>query len=355
MLNFVRQNRIIVKKISLIFSFVAALLLVSCGEATTFTVEGKISDVGVQNMRAIYYADGAVNVLVVPVKDGAFEFEANATEPTMVELFSTNKVLLGRGYVYPGDNIECVLYKSAPYKAKISGNEISERWSKFLLENSEVLESNDTKKINVLVESYINSNKTDLLSTLLLLTEYVTPNNEPMAAKLLAAISPDARPQSLIEGYEALLNRSTSVKANEKLGMISFYSSVDSLKSIVAHSSSYIVVAFSDKDTRNEGEIIDSLRALRERYHNRRLQIADISLDIDTTVWKKSIKNDSATWQQGWVVGAVSSHSIDRLGINRLPFYIVADSTGKQLYRGTSIIDASNEVNKVLKNKSIQK
>ena len=355
MFNFVRQNEIIVKKISIIFSILVAILLVSCGDATTFTIDGKINDGGTQNMRAIYYADGAVNVLVVPVKDGVFEFEANATEPTMVELFSSNKVLLGRAYVYPGDDIECVLYKSAPYKAEISGNEISERWSKFLSDNREVLESNNTEKINALVEGYINNNKNDLLSTLLLLTEYVTPNNEPMAAKLLAAILPEARPQSLIESYEALLDRSTNVKANEKFGMISFYSSTDSLKSILAHSSSYIVVAFTNIDTRNEGGIADSLRALRGRYHDKRLQIADISLDTDTTVWKKSIENDSATWQLGWVVGGVSSHSIDRFGINRLPYYIVADSTGRQLYRGTSIVDVSKEVNEKLKNKTIKK
>jgi len=66
-------------------------------------------------------------------------------------------------------------------------------------------------------------------------------------------------------------------------------------------------------------------------------------------VWKKSIENDSATWVQGWVVGAASAHSIERLGINRLPFFIIADSTGKQLYRGPSVDSVTHRIEELLK------
>lgn len=330
-------------------------LLCSCSDPTTFTVKGEIDGGGTQNMRAIYYADGTTNLLVIPVSDGKFKVEGNLTQPTMIEFFSANKKLLGRGYVEPGDELECKFYKDDLYKAEITGNEVSERWTKFLKDNSKALSSNNTDKINGLIKKYINNNKDDILSTLLLLTEYSTPDNEMEAAKLLSSINPEARPQILIESYEALLDRYTNVKANEKLSMISYYSSTDSLKTIIPYSTSYSVVAFSNNETRNNGEIADTMRSLRDKYHTRRLQVVDISLDTDTLEWKKSIKSDSATWQQGWVVGAVSAHSIDRLGITRLPFYIVADSTGKQLYRGTSLSKVTDEVNEVLKNKMIKK
>ena len=343
------------KKLSFILSLVALFLLSSCSEPTTFTVNGEIDGGGTQKMRAIYYADGAANLLGIDVSNGKFKVEGNLTEPSMIEFFSANKKLLGRGYVEPGDELKCKFYKDSPYKAEITGNEVSERWSKFLRDNANTFASNNPEKINNLVKKYINNNKSDILSTLLLLTEFSTPDNEMEAAKLLSLIDPEARPQSLIDSYEALLDRYTNVKASENLAMISYYSSTDSLKTIVPHSTSYSVVAFSNNETRNNGEIADTMRSLRDKYHPRRLQVVDISRDTDTLVWKKSIKGDSATWQQGWVIGAVSAHSIDRLGITRLPFYIVADSTGKQLYRGNSISKATDEVNQVLKFKSIKK
>lgn len=325
------------------------LLLFSCSNPTTFTVEGEIDGGGTQNMRTVYYANGGVNLLIVPVEDGKFEFEANLNTPTLVEFFSPNKILMGRAYVEPGDEIKCKLYNNSPYKAQIKGNEVSERWSKFLKDNIEITASANTEKINALVADYINNNKTDILSTILLITEFHTLDNSEKASKLLLTIAPEARPQNIIESYEALLDRSYNIKASEKVLAISHYSSTDSLKTFIPHESSYAIIAFSNKDSRNDLDLADSLRLLRNSYHGKRLQVIDMSLDTDTTIWKKSIKNDSATWRQGWVVGGVSALSVERLGIYRLPFFIVADSTGKQLYRGSSIESANSIVNERLK------
>lgn len=343
------------KKLTFIFSLALVLLLSSCGNSSSFNVEGEIDGGGNQNMRVVYIDNGATNLLTIKVVDGKFEFKAEANAPTMLEFYTANKTLLGRAYVEPGDNLECVLYKNSPYKAKIKGNEVSERWSTFLNSNIQTIAGGNIEKINALVSKYINENKTDIVSTLLLLTEYINPENESKSTLLLSSIAPEARPTSLIESFEAMLDRVNNIKANERISMTSYYSSKDSLSTFVPHNSSYAVITFSNKDTRNDGVIADSMRVLRKKYHKKRLQLIDISFDTDTTAWKKSIENDSATWQQGWVVGAASASSIERLGISRLPFYIVADSTGKQIYRGNSIIDASNEVNKVLKNKSIKK
>ena len=337
------------KKANIILAAIMMLVLNSCSDPTTFTAEGRIDGDGTQNMRAVYYADGDVKMLIVPVNDGKFEFEANLNTPTLVEFFSANKSLLGRAYVEPGDKIKCSLYQNAPYKTQVNGNEVSERWSKFLNDNIEITASGNSDKINTLIADYINKNKADVLSTLLLITEYHTPENNEEASKLLLTIAPEARPQDLIESYEALLDHSYNIKASEKLSMISHYSSTDSLKTFIPHESSYTIIAFSNKDTRNGGELADSLRMLRKYYHGKRLQVIDMSLDEDTAIWKKAVKNDSATWRQGWVVGAVSAHSIERLGISRMPFYIVADSTGKQIYRGGEIEKAASMVNERLK------
>ena len=337
------------KKLTFIFSLALMLLLSSCGNSSSFNIEGEIDGGGNQNMRVVYIDNGATNLLSIKVVDGKFEFKATASAPTMLEFYTANKTLLGRAYVEPGDNLECVFYKNSPYKAKIKGNEVSERWSTFLNNNIQTIAGGDIEKINALVSKYINENKTDIVSTLLLLTEYINPENESKSTLLLSSIAPEARPSSLIESFETMLERVNNIKANERISMTSYYCSNDTLATFVPHNSSYAVITFSNKDTRNDGEIADSMRMFRKKYHKKRLQLIDISFDTDTASWKKSIENDSATWQQGWVVGAASASSIERLGISRLPFFIMADSTGKQIYRGNSIEKISQEIKKCIK------
>ena len=337
------------KKLALILAMAVACALWGCGDGTSFTAEGEVEELSSQNMRVVYFANGTTNLLIVPVTDGKFEFKGKIDAPTMLEFYSANKSLLGRAYVSAGDNIKCKLFKNSPYKAQITGNEVSQRWSEWLKENLTTIARGDAAKINAIVAKYINANKNDVLSTLLLLTEYDSSRNGDEAMKLLSAITPDARPKPLIESYEALLERSNNIKARERLSTTSYFSSTDSLKTFAPHETSYSIVTFSNSDSRKDGELSNALRSLRNEYHTKRLQIMEISFDTDTAVWKKSIKPDSATWQQGWMAGAASAHSFERLGISRLPFFIVTDSTGFQLYRGTSLNEAVATIKKQYK------
>lgn len=57
----------------------------------------------------------------------------------------------------------------------------------------------------------------------------------------------------------------------------------------------------------------------------------------------------SAIWLQTWAPGSVASTNIGKLSIPRLPYFIVADSTGAQIYRGPSISTAENTISGKLK------
>ena len=126
------------KKIVFILSFAITLLLSACGDGSTFSAEGTVKDLGSQNMRVVYYSDGT-QLLTVPVKDDKFEFKAEITQPTIVEFYGANKTLLGRCYVDKGDDMECSFIKNSPQRANVKGNDVSERWCKFLNDNIDVL------------------------------------------------------------------------------------------------------------------------------------------------------------------------------------------------------------------------
>ena len=101
---------------------------------------------------------------------------------------------------------------------------------------------------------------------------------------------------------------------------------------------SYSLLAFTD--SRKPDSIISRLRNLRKSLGKRRLKIIEISLTGDSAMWRASVKGDSMNWFQAWAPGSTAAREIRRLAVPRAPFYIVADSTGTQLYRGTSAYSA---------------
>ncbi len=130
---------------------------------------------------------------------------------------------------------------------------------------------------------------------------------------------------------------------------MTFYTTKDTVNTYNPFRFSYSLLCYTDKETRTRENLARDLRQLREKYTERRLAIIDVSLDADTAVWKKAIATDSATWMQCWTPGAVASRQVERLGIPRLPFFIVADSIGQQHFRGGSLSDAEKLIETLAK------
>ena len=97
---------------------------------------------------------------------------------------------------------------------------------------------------------------------------------------------------------------------------------------------SYALLVFNDK--RTPDSISRRLRELRDTLTKRQFQLIEISLAPDSSMWHRMVDNDSSTWHQGWLPGGPSSLHIRRLAVPRTPFYVVADSVGRQCYRGSS-------------------
>ncbi|MBQ7041614.1 MAG: DUF4369 domain-containing protein [Muribaculaceae bacterium] len=329
------------KKICLFFSLILSVLLFSCGDSTEFRIAGVINGMGTQNIKIIYYANGAVRESRAIVIDGKFSVVGNAPEPTLVEIQTTNGVLLGHLMVENGETVECKLENGNRYKASFEGNEVSEKWGKFLTDNSTVLSSDNIDLRNDLIAQYVSKHKEELFSTVLMLTEYYCPNNERTADSILRAISEHARPHSLVEGHEAMFAHVNSATAHNNILPMKIYCKDDSLMTYNPALSSYSVLGFTDDDKSARDSIVPQFKKLSKGKKSRQLKIFDVSLATDTSTWKRITRKDSANWVQCWALGSVRAKGIDRLSIPRLPYFIVVDSTGKQLYRGSSIMRVS--------------
>lgn len=82
------------------------------------------------------------------------------------------------------------------------------------------------------------------------------------------------------------------------------------------------------------------MRRLNKKYSRKQLALLDYSADIDSVDWHIYIENDTVRWNTGWAPAALMAKGLDQLGIVDLPFVLLCDSTGTQLYRGRSVGEA---------------
>ena len=106
------------------------------------------------------------------------------------------------------------------------------------------------------------------------------------------------------------------------------------------------LLVFSDENSGRADSIVPALRRLRKAHTDKALGIIDISLDTDTLAWQSSTRNDTATWDAAWGTGGIASAALRPLAIPRLPYFIVTDSVGSQIYRGASISQALKKIDK---------
>lgn len=314
------------------------LVAAACSKSEDFTVKGKIADGATMNVRAIYYEDGKMQNSVFPADKGAFAFKGHSPEGAVIELLANDYRLLGRFYAADGDEIELTLYPKSPSKIQFKGNEIGERWAKVLNDNAALLDSKNTAGINAFVAKYVSAHRDDIVSTLLLMTSYDWSSNPAEGERLLASIAAEARPARLVDGCTVNLARVGKQAVEARVVPFSYIDERDSLANFNPRRQEMALLAFSNENSGRADSIVPALKRIHNaRANEKKLRVLDFSLDSDTLTWRRLIRPDSAKYDHGWVAGSVAAPAVRRLGIPRLPFFVVIDSAGTQLYRGGSI------------------
>lgn len=337
----------IMKKLRLIIASVMAVVLASCGDDTQFRVTGEVQGLGTRTVNMLYVADGAVHQEGQPAIDGKFDLHGVSSEYTVVELFTAQRSLIARMLVKNGQTINCKLDLENPYVIEMKGNKPVEQWSEWIRHNAGVLEIGAPAQVNALVADYVLNHRDDILSSALMLTTYYAPDNESQADSLFALISPSARPDKLVDDYRLLLSYNNSSLLNAKIRPFSLYSYGDSTEHYAPGRASYTLFYFACQEHRRD-TIVRAIEGIYDNYPRRRLKVLDVSFAPDTTAWKRE-QPDSLKWTRVWTPGGVASATFDPLNIPRLPYYILSDSTGAQVYRGSSVKAAIDSLERRLR------
>lgn len=326
------------KRLHLLIVLAISLIAVSCGDDTEFRVTGTVEGMGTRNTYMIYVDDGTVREVHSPSLDGKFNFVGSSPDYTLIEIYTSGKEFVGRAIVKNGQTLKCKFDISAPYHVEIKGNKPSEEWGKFLYKNREILSSGNIRAINDLVEEYALSHKDNIVSSLLMMTQFNAIDEEAKAESIFAQLSPEARPDRLVDDYRLLLANDNNAYLNGKIAPFTLVTASDSIVRYYPGSSSYSLFFFTASQGERRDTITPVLSYFYDKYSRRRLRIIEVSFSADTLLWKNIARRDTVNrWPQLWVPGGASNPNFTQLNVPRLPYYILSDSMGKQVYRGSSI------------------
>ena len=281
------------------FLLLLCLLLVlgsSCSNNDQFRVNGTIDGKATMNLRINYLDNGALHTIVTAARDGEFEFFASSPQPTIVQISDYDNRPLARLYAVNGETFDIRIDRSKPYGVEIEGNELSGRWADFLRNNSDKM-SAGRDSANAVIARYI----------------------------------------------AIMLERLVNEKTTSPIESFRFLNA-DTARTFRPSDNKASLLAF----TLEEDEGYQTLSDLLERHakNNRKAFIADLRTDPSRVSYEGA---DTCARVIGRLPGGIAAPGIERLGIPRLPFFIVTDKDGNQLYRGTDIGKAFNKLDSLSK------
>lgn len=295
------------------------------------------------NLRIVYPGNDNINNVLTAARDGKFNFEGDAPDGAIVQIFDNDFRLMANVYVQNGQELKVKVDPQSTFLTSIKGNEVSERWCNWNKQNLKVLQSGNNVAINALIEKYVKAHKNDILSTLLMVTTYNAAINPGEASALMSSIDKSVRPDVLIDAWNAGNMHLSQAAVKAKVLPISYLDNRDSLRTFTTKGKRVSLLVFSDQFSGRRDSIIPIIKKLRSR-----INLLDMSTDPDTMSWRRGVRVDSVTWSTAWAPGALSAPGIERLGVPSIPFFIVADSLGQQIYRGKSVSRANEVVDSLL-------
>lgn len=338
-------NFALMRHISEIILLLFVLLLSACGNDEEFVINCEIRGLGSKGVEMYYTTRGVQRASFHPV-DGKVSLRGVSAEPTLVEVFTLDNELLFTCVARNGDELKVKMDLDKPGQVEIKGNDASEQYAAFTSANRELLDSRDVAAINRLVAAEVREHPDRISSAMLLVTLFNARGYELEADSLVNILKPAARPSWVVGAYPGMVGEQVSTAARGNIKPISMrYARLNQQDTTLRYwpsSQSYTMLVFVGGHRADS--INHTLRNLYKELNKRRFSILELCVMGDSASWSSSLRGDSVRWMQAWVPGGTGNQVIRSIHVPSLPYFIVADSLGAQVYRGRSLSAADDTV-----------
>lgn len=323
---------------NLIIFLVAGIWTTGCGNTEDFVINGSIAGVDAQTVSVIYFNRSGMQSQSAQATGGKFSLRGVAATPTLAVLSLGDGTRLATLIVRNGEEINLEVDPSDPYNIKLTGSTGSQEIASWLNENARALAASDAAAINAAVAQYIESHPSRISATAILVNYYSCPGYESAADSLFSMLKQQARPADIVQGFNAVVNAQLTADSQAPVTYMSMYELRDSMITYSPSRSSASLLCFTTDNRSSLDSIRGHLRRLRTGHSEKALQLLEISTAPDSATWRGSFRGDTiVSWKRTWLPGSLGAPSVRKLAIPRLPFFIVTDSTGAQIYRGASL------------------
>lgn len=342
-MKLLRMTSVMAARLSL---FMLLLLLSGCLK-NEFTVSFELPASVNETYTLLYYASDPVKgwymETVAMTHNGKAEVKGFTRNPTLVYVLDGSRTPAIAFYVERGDKILIKGDSPSPSSWNISGNKITEQWSRWRTDNRNILSQRDSERINDAVAKFVETNPDNPLSTLLLMNYFDRRLDKPRFEKLWKKLEDDALEEKWIEltASNDLIDYSPLSPGN--IDILRLHTSGNGIDTLV-FGNKPVFLYFYRNPTPTRSEDLDVLKELAKLYSDSASRvIADISFEPDSMRWESSLPADSLKGVvRAWVPRAEADSAMMRLGVERTPWVMVYDSKGRLKFRGSDARKAAD-------------
>lgn len=314
-------------------------LLTGCGNDEEFLIKCDIKGLGNKGVE-IFYADRGLHRASFHPADDKVTLRGSSQEPVFVDVFTVDGEWLFGCVARNGDDLEVKMSLADPSKIEIKGNDDSRRYAAFLSANDSILRSGDAAAVNALIAREVRANPSYISSAMLLATRFNARGYELLADSLINTLTPEARPEGVIGGFAGLVGEQLTPAVRGDVRTMTFRAAPDTVVRYVPAMQSYSLLVFVGRSKHDS--IRSVLREMQSTLPKKRFTEIEMTVMSDSATWAASIRRDSAKWVQAWLSGGVAHNAVRAVQVPYVPFFIVTDSLGHQVYRGGSVCAASD-------------
>lgn len=346
-------------RILAVFGGLLALMLGGCVK-TEFKVDFEFPKDHIGNYLMTYYAwdsrGGRWMEHTASIQEGVASVDCITRLPTIIYVSDAsqpgNSMII---YAERGDQLKVTGEGKDMSSWSVTGNKLSERWSEW--RKTAYPKKNDRKAFEKCIEEYVKQNPKDELSAILLLTEWNRRENPEGFVKIWNTVAKGARSHQLVEmcGATDLLGVQFTTTADgdleyakdAKMKSLPLRSRDNGTDTLKFNKASILYFYVENNMARNEA--VDSLKVLVKAYSDSSKRImADIYMDSDSMTWINAIRRDSLKGVvRAWQPRGIAEGDMVKMGVTRLPWFIVKDKTAKETYAGDDLKKAMAAFRKV--------
>lgn len=298
------------------------LLAMGCGGKKHYIIDGTVEGLGTQNVTAIYHDGTSLRTATTNAVNSAFHLEGEAEEQVIIELYDNQRQRIGCVAAKNGEEIKVKFKAGDRYFMESSGNGLSESLGEFLKKNANGL--------NDAIERQVASAPDAELSALLAGYYYDIDENAVRADSILSlfdnnVIMSNAMLRSKAEFAARMAETPDSVPA------LRLYSWNDTVVKFEPSKKTETLYIFTDVHTMPDS-IVDYADSLA-----RDIRVASIRMSIDSFGWHNDCRRFSKKVEHLWALGGVANAQLRVFNIPKLPYFVVADSASRQIYRGSTL------------------